>query len=930
MTDYKSSLNLPQTDFPMRANLAGREPEMLAHWQAIDLYGLVRKACAGRPRFILHDGPPYANGDIHMGHAVNKVLKDVIVKSRLLSGFDAPYVPGWDCHGLPVEHEVEKRLGKEKPLPADEFRALCRRHAAEQLGRQKRDFIRLGVLGDWDNHYSSMDFATEAGILRTLGSLMEKGYLQRGLRPVHWCFECGSALAEAEVEYQDKTSAAVDALFTADAAQLAALVGAELQAPAGIPVWTTTAWTLPANQAVALHPQGDYVVVQTGRGALVLAEALAGACLERYGLHAGKTVATVKGKALESLLLHHPFYRRKVPVVCGEYVTFETGTGAVHIAPAHGVDDYLLGKRYRLPQDTPVTAAGMIEDDAGVLHGVHLRKASGPITALLRDNGTLLSVADHRHSYPHCWRHKTPLVFRTTPQWFISLEANDLVARAVEACRGVRWIPHWGAKRMQGMLQSRPNWCISRQRRWGVPIAVFVGRKDGELHPDSTALIEQVAQRVERAGIEAWFALEPRELLGGDAGEYVKVTDTLDVWFDSGVTHACVLDRREELQCPADLYLEGSDQYRGWFQSSLITSVAHRGRAPYKAALTHGFVVDSHGHKMSKSRGNVIAPQDIINRAGADVLRLWIAATDYGSEMAISNEILTRTTDTYRRIRNTARFLLANLCDFDPSRHSVAPAQMLALDRWAVDAAVDLQTAVGRDYDNYVLHSACRRVHKFCTVEMGGFYLDVIKDRLYTMPAGSTGRRSAQSALHHIAHILARCIAPVLSFTAEEIYLRIPAAGKPSIFAEQWYRAPSCDEKPPLTRGQWRRIIEIRDCVLKEIEALRQAGEIGSSLDAAVDLFCNAGDLALLSRLEDEVRFVLITSQARVSDLAGAPQNAIKVADDLALVIAPSTAAKCERCWHLRDDIGADPSHPAVCARCALNVAGSGETRRYA
>ncbi len=932
MTDYKDTLNLPHTDFPMRANLPQREPEMLAHWDAIDVYQLIRKARSGRPRFTLHDGPPYANGDIHIGHAVNKILKDAIIKSRLLSGFDAPYVPGWDCHGLPIEHRVEKKLGKKKAAIEDaEFRAQCRAHAAEQIEKQKRDFIRLGVIGDWENHYSSMDFATEANILRTLGNLIEKGYMSRGLRPVHWCFECASALAEAEVEYKDKTSTALDVLFSADAGELGARIGAQLQGDVGIPIWTTTGWTLPANQAVALHPTSDYVLLQTTKGALILAQALAEACLQRYGLQATETIATVKGKDLELLSLQHPFYARKAPVVCGDYVTLETGTGAVHIAPSHGVDDYQLGRQYDLPIETPVTVNGVIADSEGVVPKAHLRKADDAIVDILQTRGKLLCAAAHNHSYPHCWRHKTPLIFLATPQWFVSLTARDLVSRTAQACEKVSWIPDWGGKRLGGMLRARPNWCISRQRRWGVPIAVLAHKETGELHPDTPALIEQVAQRIEKDGVDAWFSLRASELLGDAAEDYVKVHDTLDVWFDSGVTHACVLDQRDELECPADLYLEGSDQYRGWFQSSLITSMAYRDKPPYKAVLTHGFVVDKFGKKMSKSQGNVIAPQETIGAVGADVLRLWVAATDYTSEMSISKEILTRMTDTYRRIRNTSRFLLSNMCDFDPQTHALNGRRMLALDRWAVEAAAALQDAAEKDYNDYVLHSVCQRAHKFCTVEMGGFYLDVIKDRLYTMPADSIGRRSAQTALWHIAHMLTRCIAPVLSFTAEEIYQRIPGPREQSVFVERWHRAlPAFDGESLLTPQQWQRVIAIRDLVLKEIEAQRQAGVVGSSLDAAADIFCGDDDRNVLSRLEDELRFVLITSSATVADAADAPQDAVKTADDIAVRITAAAGEKCARCWHIREDVGDDSEHPSLCARCVANVSGEGEVRRHA
>lgn len=928
--DYKNTLNLPHTEFPMRANLPKREPDMLAHWDKIGLYQCVRTARKGKPRFILHDGPPYANGDIHIGHAVNKILKDIIIKSRLLSGFDAPYVPGWDCHGLPIEHRVEKTLAKKKLKVDDkEFRARCRELAKEQIEKQKNDFIRLGVLGDWDHHYSSMDFQTEANILRVLGKFIEKSYLTQGLRPVHWCFECGSALAEAEVEHQDKTSAAVDVLFSADPVQLEERLGVAVPKTTGLVIWTTTPWTLPANQAVAVHPDYDYVVVETAKGALVVAKELHSACLERYGLQSTKVLATVKGKALEHLTLKHPLYDRQVPVVCADYVTLESGTGVVHIAPAHGVDDYWVGKQYDLAMDTPVGSDGVIRDSDGVIEPTHLRKADPVILAALEQAGALLHSEEHPHSYPHCWRHKTPLVFRATPQWFLSLEAHHLSAHTIKECNRVEWIPEWGAQRMNNMLESRPNWCISRQRRWGVPIAVFIHKDSGELHPQSVELIEQIANKIEQGGIEAWFDLDPKELLGDDCEQWTKVEDTLDVWFDSGVTHACVLDTREELSSPADLYLEGSDQYRGWFQSSLITSVAYRGSAPYRSVLTHGFVVDLEGKKMSKSKGNVIAPQNIIQQVGADVLRLWVAHTDYKSEMIISDEILSRMTDVYRRIRNTARFLLSNLYDFDPHKDLLEGAQMLALDRWAVEEAQRLQQAVAKDYDQYLLHAACQKVHHFCNREMGGFYLDVIKDRLYTMHADSHGRRSAQSAIYHISHILARTIAPVLSFTAEEIYKEIPAISAPTIFVEQWYQA--LGELPSTyTPEQWQRIIEIRDFALKEIEGIRKQGDLGSSLDADVKVFCQAEDLQLLSSFGDELRFVFITSQASVHGYDDAPQSAVLICDGVMLQVTLAQGQKCERCWHKRVDVGGNDTHPTLCGRCLENISAPGEQRDYA
>jgi len=959
--DYKSTLNLPQTAFPMRANLARREPEMLARWEADGLYRRVREARSGRDKFILHDGPPYANGDIHIGHAVNKILKDIIVKSKLLEGFDAPFVPGWDCHGLPIEQRVEKELGKPAGAgAAARFRKRCREYAAEQMQRQRRDFIRLGVLGDWQNPYLSMDFGCEADILRTLGEMMDKGYLRRGEKPVYWCLECASALAEAEVEYRDKTSRAVDALFAiTDAADFRRRTGADAGAGAGVAIWTTTPWTLPANQAVALHPELDYVLLEgvlpdggvrgehggdangggDARGGgtpdgdgkrigVVVAESLAEACAARYGLAQASTAARFKGAALDGLRLRHPLDGREVPVAPGGHVTTDAGTGAVHIAPAHGADDHLLGLRHRLPAATPVGGDGLFDQSAGELAGKHIRKADADIAAALRRRGALLHAEDHLHSYPHCWRHKTPVISRATPQWFVGMEHEHLLQRSLAACAGVRWTPAWGRARMEGMLEARPDWCVSRQRHWGVPIALFTAKKDGAPHPRTRELIERVARLVEKDGVEAWFELDARELLGDEAREYDKATDTLDVWFDSGVTHACVLERRDELASPADLYLEGSDQHRGWFQSSLLTSVACRGRAPYKGVLTHGFTVDARGQKMSKSRGNVVAPQKVIERFGADVLRLWVAATDFSGEMAISEEILKRTTDAYRRIRNTARFLLANLHGFDPAQHAVAPARMLALDRWAVAAAAALQRDIRGDYSEYVFHRIVHRIHNFCTTAMGGFYLDIIKDRLYTTAAGGVPRRSAQTAMHHIAQALARWIAPVLSFTADEIHRALPGGPRDAVFLCEWHDGLfDLDGGDALTMDEWRRIIGIRGAVAGELERLRSDDSIGSSLDAGVEIFCDGGDRRVLEALGGELRFVMITSEAAVRPLADAGEDAVAVGDALKLRVVHSGGMKCRRCWHHREELtdGRD-----LCDRCITNINGAGEVRLYA
>ncbi len=946
--DYKPTLNLPQTDFPMKADLARREPEMLKRWASLGLYQRIREHCAGRPRFILHDGPPYANGEIHIGHAVNKVLKDIIVKSRTLSGFDAPYVPGWDCHGLPIELMVEKKVGKAgHRVDAQSFRAACRAYAAEQVSKQRADFQRLGVIGDWQRPYLTMDFQNEADIIRALGRIHANGHLQRGVKPVHWCTDCGSALAEAEVEYEDKTSPAIDVRFAvldpeALIARCRHVEGHNGEGPVSIPIWTTTPWTLPANQAVCLNPDLDYALVQCdlGRGPerLLICEALLKDAMLRYGAERYQVIGYGTGEAFEGLKLAHPFYAREVPVILGRHVTTEAGTGAVHTAPGHGQDDFIVGQRYGLAVDNPVGGNGKFLPDTPLFAGEHVFAANDHVVEVLKARGALLHAEALRHSYPHCWRHKTPIVFRATPQWFISMEAQGLRQQALAAIGTVRWLPEWGEARIEGMVRNRPDWCVSRQRAWGVPIALFVHRRSGAPHPDSAALFEAVARRVEQGGMDAWHALDPVDLLGNDAGLYEKATDTLDVWFDSGVTHFSVLEQRGDLGLPADLYLEGSDQHRGWFQSSLLSSVAMRGAAPYRSVLTHGFTVDAQGMKMSKSRGNVVAPQKVAGTLGADILRLWVAATDYRGEMSVSDEILKRMADAYRRMRNTARFLLANLNGFDPDRHLVAPDALLALDRWAVQRAARLQSEIVKAYEDYEFHLIYQKVHNFCTVDLGGFYLDIIKDRQYTTQPDSRARRSAQSALYHIAEALTRWLAPILSFTAEEIWLALPGRRSESVFFSAWYDFPDMVVAQPgpdaMDLDYWDRIIGVRTAVAKELERLRVAGTIGAGLDAAVTLYGNGALARDLTALGDELRFVLITSEAGVAALEDKPVAAVRAEwkgeGDLWIHAQATPHGKCVRCWHRRPEVGQDATHPELCGRCVRNVAGDGESRRFA
>ena len=940
MTDYKDTLNLPKTHFPMRGNLAQREPQMLRQWEQQGLYRRVREASAGRSKFILHDGPPYANGEIHIGHAVNKILKDIIVKSRTLDGFDAPYVPGWDCHGLPIELQVEKKIGKPgKKVSKSEFRKACREYAASQVEGQRQDFKRLGVLGDWEHPYLTMDHRFEADIVRSLGRIVANGHVQKGYKPVHWCTDCGSALAEAEVEYQDKDSFAIDVRFAVlDEPALMArchhVPDGEGEGPIHFVIWTTTPWTLPANQAVALNPTLEYAVVQVegplGKERMVIADALLKDVMDRYGIEQCHVVGYAKGAAFEGLKLKHPFYDREVPVILGEHVTLEAGTGAVHTAPGHGLEDYVVGARYQLPVDNPVGDDGRFLEDTELFAGQHVFSANEKVIEVLKARGALVHEERLSHSYPHCWRHKTPIIFRATPQWFISMEAQGLRAAALREIEQVKWMPDWGQARIRGMVENRPDWCISRQRTWGVPITLFVHKQSGELHPRTPELVEQVARRVEERGFEAWFELEKAELLGEQAGEYEQVRDTLDVWFDSGVSHHCVLEAREGLRFPADLYLEGSDQHRGWFQSSLLTSVAMNDRAPYRQVLTHGFTVDEKGEKMSKSKGNVVAPQKVLKTLGADIIRLWVAATDYRNEMSVSDQILKRTADAYRRIRNTARFLLSNLHGFDPAHNQVEPPYMLALDRWAVDRALQLQEEILAAYRDYQFHLIYQKIQNFCTTELGGFYLDVIKDRQYTTQADSLARRSCQSAMYHIVEAMSRWLAPVLSFTAEEIWREIPGERGMSIFLERWYDGLfPLDAGDPFDRAYWRQVIEVRNAVGKAMEAFRAAGN--SSLDAEVDLYCDADLRGRLEQLGDELRFVLITSAARLHDLAEQPEGleSSELAG-LAVRVSPSENPKCVRCWHHRADVGADPEHPELCGRCLENLVGDGETRRFA
>ncbi len=949
----KYKLNLPDTSFPMRGNLAKREPAWLKQWQDNKLYHKIRDARQGAKKFILHDGPPYANGDIHIGHAVNKILKDVIVKAKTLSGYDAPYIPGWDCHGLPIELVVEKNHGKN--IDPAKFRELCRAYAAEQVEKQKKDFIRLGVLGEWEQPYLTMDYKTEADIMRALGAIHKNGYLYQGSKPVHWCVDCGSALAEAEVEYEDVNSPAIDVGFkVVDNITLSKAFSTEITNDVYAVIWTTTPWTLPANQAVSVHPEFDYDLVQTSKGLLILAHDLANAVLVRYEEEKTTVLGTCKGEALNGLSLQHPFDQRQVPVICGDHVTTEAGTGLVHTAAAHGNDDWLI-MRANYPNEKPRVLMGgdgvFFESDLVELvpiRGQNRKEANRAILCAMTENGTLLASARLNHSFPHCWRHKTPLMQLATHQWFVGMNSTDasgtsLREHANKAVENTQFFPDWGQARLEGMIKTRPDWCVSRQRNWGVPMPFFVHKETGKPHPETLTLLETVCQQVEKEGVEAWFSLDGDDFLKQYAPEhadaYKKVTDTLDVWFDSGTTHLSVLKRREALQRAsddqhnlADLYLEGSDQHRGWFQSSLLTGCAIDGQAPYEALLTHGFVVDGTGKKMSKSKGNVVAPQKVMDTYGADILRLWVASTDYSGELTISDEILKRVSDSYRKIRNTLRFLLANVDDFDVSKHEVDYENCLEIDRYALGVLHDLHQECLAGYDVYELHKVAQALQHFCAEDLGAFYLDILKDRLYTNASGSHDRRAAQTVLLKITQVLAGLMAPILSYTAEEIWQTLLPDSGDYVILHNWTEASDVispveyAEYAATLKPKWQVIREVRAQVAKEIELVRGEGKIGSSLQAELSFHVDEPAFGALTSLGDDLRFVMIASSAKVYKAVDASSETASQT----ILVSPSQDKKCERCWHYVDDIGEHAEHPAICGRCVSNLFGKSELRKYA
>ncbi len=942
MNDYKDSLNLPHTNFPMRANLANLEPNILKKWQQNNIYNQVRQSSKGKDKFILHDGPPYANGAIHIGHAVNKILKDIIVKSKQLEGFDAPFVPGWDCHGLPIELNVEKKKGKVgHKISAKDFRMACREYADKQINLQKIDFQRLGIIADWDNPYLTKNYKYEADIVRALGKIIANNYLIQGAKPVHWCYDCASALAEAEVEYKDKTSPAIYVKFKFLDSSIFGV-----DKPVSAVIWTTTPWTLPANEAVALHPDFEYILLINKQeneyllienNCFIRDESLFNNAIDK-DKKIKKTAIKKTGTELEGLLLQHPFYDKQVPIILGNHVNSDTGTGAVHTAPAHGLDDYLVGLKYKLPMVNPVNDKGVFFADVDKVGGEFVFKANNTVLELLQANNNLLIQQNITHSYPHCWRHKSAIIFRATPQWFIALDDN-LRANVVKNISSVEWIPEWGKKRIELMVENRPDWCISRQRAWGVPIALFIHKKTKELHPKTQELIEKIALLIEKSGIEGYFALQTSDLLDADANDYDKVVDTLDVWFDSGVSHFAVLQNRDELSQQADLYLEGSDQHRGWFQSSLLTSSAIYGKAPYKQVLTHGFTVDENGKKMSKSIGNVISPQKIINEFGADMLRLWVASSDYTNEMTISNNILKSTADSYRRIRNTIRFMLANTYDFLPSKDLLTVDEMLELDRWMLFKTFALQENIKEYYKKYEFHNVVKLILTFCTNSLGGFYLDIIKDRQYTCQKDSIARRSAQKTLYHITQAMTRWIAPILSFTAQEVYQHIPENDNGNIFVQDAYYqdfkqfmitpAKQDGKTNTLTADKFTTIQEISPYIRKELENLRRDKIIGSSLEANIDFYCDNDYYHLLALFEDELKFIFIVSEIKLHNLSKKPNNSIDINSSISFTVSKSQDKKCIRCWHYNKTVGKDKDNPELCSRCYNNVYGDGEVRKF-
>lgn len=920
-TNYRDTLNLPETELSMKAGLPRKEPEILSFWNDIDLYNKIRKLNDGNERFILHDGPPYANGPIHLGHSVNKILKDITIKSKTLSGYDAPYVPGWDCHGLPIELNVEKKHGRRSEVVSDKklFQEACKEYALTQIDKQKEDFIRLGVFGEWENPYKSLDSTFEADVVRALGKIFEKGHIHKGEKPVNWCQDCGSALAEAEVEYMDKVSKSIDVSFKVSDKYVTKVNEVFNQINIdniSFVIWTTTPWTIPSNVAVCINPDLNYALVKKDHAFIIIAEEMVDSCGLRWKSDM-EIISVVKGSSFGNIELQHPFINRKSILLEGDHVTTEAGTGCVHTAPAHGLDDFNICKKNNIEVYKALNARALFTSDFDFIEGLPPLKADEKIIQKLSDVHALVSVENYDHSYPHCWRHKTPLIFTATAQWFISMNKANLLSDAKQVVDSVNWEPSWGLQRINSMLNDRPDWCISRQRNWGVPITLVINKETGEIHPDQDKLFIKFADLIEKEGISAWSSLDLSEYID-DYDQYIKVTDSLDVWFDSGVTHFAVTDDRFGKDTVADLYLEGSDQHRGWFQSSLLTSMAMNNRAPYKSVLTHGFVVDENGRKQSKSLGNVVSPQKVWDSLGADILRLWVASTDFRSEMVASDEILKRVSDQYRRIRNTLRFVLGNLHDFS-NKDFIEMKDQVELDKWIINASKELEENVLKDYENYSYHTAVQKIHNFCVNELGGIYLDIVKDRLYTTGKNSNARRSCQTSLDYICNILVRLIAPILSFTAEEIWQTHPSLKdqSESIFLDRYgYKDISIEGS--ITSEDWSRIFEIKDLVNQSIEKMRSENSIKGSLDSIVNLNLKEDDYNLLNKIGDELHFIFISSDAK-----------IKKADNFSIDISVSEDPKCSRCWHRCSSVGTIEGHEEACSRCVENIENDGELRHF-
>jgi len=919
--NYRDTLNLPQTELSMKAGLPKKEPEILDFWNDIGLYEKIRQQNLNNKKFILHDGPPYANGAIHLGHSVNKILKDITIKSKTLQGLDAPYVPGWDCHGLPIELNVEKKHGKRSELVQNKkmFQEACKEYALTQIESQKKDFIRLGVLGEWDNPYKSLDSSFEANAVRALGKIYEAGHIEKGEKPVHWCQDCGSALAEAEVEYQDKTSKSIDVAFKANEQSLKKLnevFATNIVDGISFVIWTTTPWTIPSNVAVCINPELDYALIKLDGEHLVIAEAMIELCMERWGT-TSELVSKTLGKNLVDISLIHPFIERKSELLHGDHVTTEAGTGCVHTAPAHGLDDYFICKKHGIETFKALNSKGFFKEEFEFIAGLPASKADPLVIEKLNEVKALVNCDDFHHSYPHCWRHKSPLIFTSTAQWFISMNKSGLLNEALQSISGVSWEPSWGEQRIEGMLTDRPDWCISRQRNWGVPITLIVHKESGTIHPNQSELFKQFANLIEENGISSWESLDLNEFID-DGDSYIKITDSLDVWFDSGVTHFAVSEQRFEEGIVADLYLEGSDQHRGWFQSSLLTSIAMNGRAPYKAVLTHGFVVDENGRKQSKSLGNVVSPQKVWDSLGADILRLWVASADFRSEMVASDEILKRVSDQYRRIRNTFRFILGNLNDFDESKKIVFEDQ-IELDKWIVLETSKLQEDVLKLYESYSYHNVVQKIHNFCVNELGGIYLDIVKDRLYTCKDSSHARQSCQTSLNYVLNTMVRLTAPILSFTSEEIWQTHSSlkGQNESIFLSKYFESKQ-EGECVISSSDWARIFEIKDIVNQSIERLRNENKLKGSLDSNVIISANEEDKSVLDKLGSELHFVFISSQASVID-----------GDTLSIQIDQMSDEKCTRCWHRDSTVGESKDHPEICSRCEENIDQSGESRSF-